>query len=267
MLAVSSPVDVQPPPDLAPILPPSTGHPSPPPSPKGKAGRCYKYNDVVTIRVTHDGKAHRGTKEYMVFRELIRRHFAYFAAALDPAGGFLEHTTRVLEIECHHEVFDAFMHWLHIGQLKDLCEDASTKHDLFSSMRTLCMLWVFWDCRGIPELGNAVIHSLHKRFTATWTLPDVSTTQYIYENTVAGCTLRKLILQFFVATKTKRKEKHEKIPEFCSDLGECEKRSAATWVTRKALMRWDRCQWHDHSGPGGKLRLVLRTRSLDNSHG
>ena len=235
-----------------------------------KGQPLLNHNDIVMIRVTHDGQTDRGTKEYKVFRELTRWHSTYFAAALDPAGGFLEHTTGVLQIGCDHKVLDAFINWLHTGRLKDVCQNATAKHEFFLSFQTLCMLWVFSDCRGIPELGNAVIDSLHERSIANWTSPHVSTIQYFCDNSVAGCALRKFFLHFYIATKIEPSGRYEKIPEFCSDLEERRKELATTGMARqskKAILRLDRCQWHDHSGRGGKMRLALRTWSLNKSHG
>ena len=58
------------------------------------ASSAYNYDDVVTVRVIHGLQ----TKDYKVFRELLRWHSAYFTAALDSNSGF-KHDNGILDID------------------------------------------------------------------------------------------------------------------------------------------------------------------------
>ncbi|KAH6642957.1 hypothetical protein C7974DRAFT_113256 [Boeremia exigua] len=217
---------------------------------------CYDHQDMTTIVVT-DADI---DKEYKIFRTLLMWHSSYFAAALEPNSVLAPSGGKALKLECSHEVFDAFYCWLYIGKLKDSVVESTECNDIYLSGFLLCKIWVFADCRGIPELGNRAIDMLHERCVAAWQTP--GRIAYIYENTTVGSKLRDYLIQFHGSTRTfgsLQEGSVNQTVDFLHDMVPLvASRMAEGPLGRDAVTRWDRCQWHDHSGPGGKLRLEGR---------
>jgi hypothetical protein len=103
---------------------------------------------------------------------------------------------------------------------------------------------------------------LHERTVVRWTLFSKSI-KHVYENTEENSMLRKFCVHVFahlcplskmVSASTRSQFAHHYSPDFIWDLlkvHDCE----GPQVSRKAYAETDRCQWHNHSGPGGKLRI------------
>lgn len=202
-----------------------------------------------------------GPKSYVIIRGLLMWHSAYFAAALDPNSSFFDNGTSTLEIVEEIEAFDAFYYWLYTGLLKDPPGESSPAREKYLSSILLCKLWVFAGFRGIPSLGIAVIDMLHKRFSALWCMPD-SAIRYIYKHTTPEANLRVYLKFIYARTKSLERFQNSKprhtvnflhnvLPTIATNVRDQR-------VTRSQWARVDRCQWHDHSGPGGRLRVELR---------
>jgi len=175
-----------------------------------------------------------------------------------------------MELEEEIDVFDAFYCWLYTSQLKDafIPQDPTVPQpisadDIYLSTITLCKIWVFADFRGIPALGNAAMNMLHERIAATWVIPS-SLIKYVYGNTTKGSKLREFLLYFFTRSVgvdriLELNPEHLTVEYTLEILAIV----AKTKYSRGLMMpeEWtkiDRCQWHDHSGPGGKIRLENR---------
>jgi hypothetical protein len=184
---------------------------------------------------------------------------------LDPDNDFKENTDGELSLEGSIAVFDAFQCWLFTGRLKDPLSDTTnaTAAEVYLPNRTLCKIWVFADMRGVPGLGNAAIDMLHEAVAASWSTPG-QLTSMVYKATSAGCGLRKFLDAF---TRTKNLsgflDHTQRVgcpADFLYDaIPILVRRGEDTRVMSiEAWTELDRCQWHDHSGPGGKLRLESR---------
>ena len=136
---------------------------------------------MITIAVTHNSKG----KEYKIFRGLLTWHSPYFAAALNPDGGFIDSGKDSLALEYSHDLFDAFYCWLYTGRLKD-------PDQTYSSINLLCRVWIFAEYHGIPELGNKALDLLHARCVATRQRP-YSCIEYVWDNTTEDSKLRAFI--------------------------------------------------------------------------
>ena len=167
-------------------------------------------------------------------------------------------------------VFDAFECWLYTGTLKDPPSDltTATKENEYLEAIELCRIWVFADMRGIPGLANTAIDMYQERIVATWAT-NSAVLDYIYQSTTPGSKLRKFIVDEFTKTMdansfmiamTPDNSPTEFLLEAIPPLMEF------FWDrTTYCLKDWtcvDRCEWHDHSGPGGKLRHELRKRGF-----
>lgn len=102
---------------------------------------------------------------------------------------------------------------------------------------------------------------MHERVTTLVIFPAIII-KYAYNNIAAGSNLRTYFDEVF-----KRNLWLEQIipspmnqtQEFlCDILPFVARRSGTDCYNSDQVRRFDRCQWHDHSGPGGKLRLEAR---------
>lgn len=238
---------------------------------------CWDLSDVIKIRVKQDGR----TEEFSMSRPLLRWHSAYFNAALDPDGGFVERGQEVFEIEEDIEAFETFRSWMFTTTLGDApspaqnggaatAQTTQTGTSARTNMRVkYCKAWILGESRGVPGLKNAVIDALHKDDWNNWAL-SVKEMSYVYNNTMPNAALRRYLTEFISRTMAIKEvaalsaEKKQRIPrELIWDLiGLWSKRT--TVISRKTWASQDRCQWHDHdfecgpSGPGGSLRLRNR---------
>jgi hypothetical protein len=117
--------------------------------------------------------------------------------------------------------------------------------------------------RGVPALGNTAIDMLHEGTAAYWASINKSSA-YIHEHTMPGTLLWKYIVNTCVLTKDLAgMEKinadlvpsHFLVEAFPAFIRRGEN---ATSIGRPAYTKLGRCQWYDHSSPGGKLGLDSR---------
>jgi hypothetical protein len=213
----------------------------------------------VNIRVKHGARE----KVYKIFRNLLKWHSAYFAAALDPSSGFNNHI-QTLEIECEFDIFEAFHCWLHTGKLKEVPKSNEDKkaEELYLSSLLVCKIWVFADYHGVPALGNSAIDMLHERGVAEWVTPDNCVT-YVYGNTTVGSKLRAYVVDEFILTMEladiqSANQSFYTVAFLFDVLPAMARANEETWLSREKMTKIDRCRWHDHSGPGGQIRLESR---------
>lgn len=199
-------------------------------------------------------------------RQLLRWHSAYFAAALDPEGGFVKEGVKELHIEDNIQAFEAFFCWIFTGKLKDVVPptDGAKATDAYLSLHTICNVWFFGELRGIPALKNVAIDMLHERCCAKWVWLS-GCIKLVYENTVEGSQLRKYIVDMTTRTISVggilAVSKDLLTVDFLRDILPIYANRAQGGVSPLGQKDWagqDRCKWHDHSGPGGKLRLESR---------
>lgn len=183
-----------------------------------------------------------------------------------------ESKSNALELEEEIAVFDAFYCWVYTGQLKDpfMPQDPTAPQtrsvdDVYLPAITLCKIWVFADFRGIPGLGNAAINMLHERIAGIWQRPN-DIIRYIYENTTKESKLRDFILHFYTRAVGAQRISSSNPEHFTIDftldvlaIFTTEMKFGKSVLTRTEWTKTNRCQWHDHSGPGGKLRLQSRS--------
>lgn len=224
---------------------------------------CYNIQDSVHIEIcgTTDEK-----KKYLLPRGLLRWHSSYFAAALDPESDLAKTKDgKALSLEEDIKVFDAFVSWLWTGQLQDEPLEEKHTHDLYLDSELLCKVWIFGDMRGAPALCNAALDMLHEKGVAERSFP-FDIIRDVYERTVPGAMLRTYLVDNTIAIFTIKELTLELDPEdatvpFLLDVMPRLSTTSdnAKLMSSKAWTKVDRCQWHDHSGPGGKSRLASRT--------
>ncbi|KAF2813014.1 uncharacterized protein BDZ99DRAFT_568278 [Mytilinidion resinicola] len=209
-------------------------------------------------------------KDIRIHKGLLTYHSAFFAAALN--GGFKEGETGIVELpDDEVAVFQAVYCWLYTGRLHDppsspLAKASSAPGPLTPEIpltgEVICKVFVFGEMRGIPALKNEAIDLLH-RFTCVMEFPTI-VLHYIYENTSDESLIRKMIVEmaadFFLSCSdlTCFNTKRDLLPAgFLLDLMfKLETQDGKFKETgNTGMVNLDRCsKYHDHSGPGGKLR-------------
>ena len=201
-----------------------------------------------------------------MIRKLLVWHSSYFAAALDPDGSFVSSGADAIHIDDDIATFEAFSCWIYTGRLQDppgttitTVEEYREARPWLLSNTRLCQIWIFADMRGIPALKNVAVDMIHWKVGLPGRhLP--ASIDYVYENTTEGSLLRKLLVEayawnvsfvWFLAF-----DRSLLTIDFVMDL-------MPFFITRGRddVPREDewkvihRCRWHDHSGPGGSLRM------------
>lgn len=201
-------------------------------------------------------------------RKLLAWHSSYFATAMDPAGEFVTSGSNVLDIECSHDVFDIFYCWIYTGWLKDAPASepptAIAAKVYFPKMKALYDTWIFADRRGIPMLGNTVIDTLHERLAGSGIHAMPSNMEYLYANTEPESNLRDFVLAWFELTlnfsdlttyANRIKPTDEFLLEVYPLMGNRPWAERPENLDDAMLASMDRCLWHDHSSPVGKLQV------------
>ncbi|KAI4631818.1 uncharacterized protein J4E87_002524 [Alternaria ethzedia] len=145
------------------------------------------YGSIVKVTV---GKQDN-RREFHVYSGLLAHYSSYFKAALKNCW----RTPETVNLEDDNpEVFLAFFSWIYTGKLYSAL-DASGKVPL--STKLICEIYVFGDARGAPELCNATVDLVTQKLHHEWMFPNQDLA-YVYENTLHGSALRKVLLDFAV---------------------------------------------------------------------
>ncbi|OSS52318.1 hypothetical protein B5807_01917 [Epicoccum nigrum] len=213
---------------------------------------------MVTIRVTDE--ATDITKDYIFHRAVLAFHSAFFAAKLDTQRWASMDPKRVY-IPGSHEEWDVFNFWVNShGFLVDKLPPGRTNKDQYLPSMLLYKMWIFADYYEIPDLTNSVIDMLHERLLSRQTFPiDID---FVYANALPGKTLRRFVADWYVygynLNWIKENDAIKPTVDFFKDI------SARMANRNHPAMNWDkltelnRCDWHGHRGPGGKLRYEGR---------
>ncbi|KAF2493990.1 hypothetical protein BU16DRAFT_582997 [Lophium mytilinum] len=227
------------------------------------------YDELVSVIVGQQKKVFR------IHKGVLSYHSSYFAAALE--GQFKEGNTGVVELEDDEvEVFHAFYCWIYTRRLRDplsspLHKDALPQNSAETTLSDLllCKIYIFGDMRGIPGLQNNALDALHKNILLSWRTLSASIVNYVYSNTVEKSQLRCFIVQLNISgyhdlcefvEKRLKKDRNNYPMDFVIDILQIisTKDKSGAWPRVKHLQEtWaklDRCEFHDHSGPGGALR-------------
>jgi hypothetical protein len=230
---------------------------------------CYRHDPKELIIVKVCDVVSKKRKSYEVNRDLLRWHSAYFVAILDPQSALIHNSGDNITLEECHKVFNAFVCWIYTGRLEDPPADPTdtslTPDDVYLFTLCLRMLWIFADKRGIPALGKAAIDMLHERISAEWRLYGQDGILHTYENTTSKSNLPEYIVDAYTEGYSygnfmKHMTADKVNVEFLLDAipALANQGVGYTCITREDRTKLDRCQWHDHSEPGGKLRLESR---------
>ena len=132
---------------------------------------------------------------FYVRRDLLSYYSGYFKAALH--GNFAEAGSGIVKLDTEEpSVFEGFVKWLYTRRARSDEINADTGRDHFMSV---VKLWIFADRRDIPLLMNEMIDRLQQCIVTLWCVPG-GTLREVYDNTTAGCALRRMIVDIYKST-------------------------------------------------------------------
>ncbi|KAH7086395.1 hypothetical protein FB567DRAFT_603342 [Paraphoma chrysanthemicola] len=208
------------------------------------------YGDVINI-VVGEGATKR---TFAVYEGLLKHYSSYFKTALKKE--WAGEDCRMLELpDDDPEALRAFFNWTLTKKLYPrLAQDGSIP----LCSQAICMIYIFGDMRGIPELCNAAIDLLFQKHCQEWSFvrQDV---QLAYGLTMEGSALRKFFVNDTMETYIfTTPESNEGWPQdFLLDvlkgvgtrqilLGQLCGMSKGKWIHTRKL---EICsKYHDHSG-------------------
>ncbi|KAI4921469.1 hypothetical protein J4E85_008814 [Alternaria conjuncta] len=155
---------------------------TPPPNPED-------YGPIITVTVGNWSSK----REFHVYEGLLSHYSSYFKAAVKDCWG----NSKTVELKDDNpEVFQAFFHWVYTGKLY-FALDASGEVPLHFPL--IYEIYIFGDARGALDLCNAAIDLLIQKMNQEWAFPQLHLS-YIYENTLTGSALRKVLVDFAIDT-------------------------------------------------------------------
>lgn len=135
-----------------------------------------------------------------VHKELLCSVSPIFAAAFNPAYGFLEAGTSAFSLpEERVDIFEHFVQWLYTQTLDH--EEIQTHHPAFFR---LVRLYVFADKIQASKLKNAIVDMMVRLALDTNACPTAQDTQLLYSETIETAKLRVIVLDMFEYKKTGR---------------------------------------------------------------
>jgi hypothetical protein len=130
------------------------------------------------------------TKKFLVHKEFVCRHSLVFKAAFN--SDFEEGRTQTYRLEDVPEgAVQMLVQWFNVRKLNT--DQVGEKKTPVLRTLELCTLWVLADRLLIPRLQNEVVHELHAHLIRTEMVP-TSSLNYLYENTLNGSPIRRLLL-------------------------------------------------------------------------
>lgn len=127
-------------------------------------------------------------KKYVIHKDLLCYYSDFFRGAFN--GSFKEAEEKKLPLpDDHPYFFDIFNSFLYTNQLRD---SEGTK-DIDLEWEDLIRLWVFGDEYLAPAFQNSVMDAMWAKSLQDDELPDLSNLKYIYEHTMPGSPLRRIL--------------------------------------------------------------------------
>ncbi|KAF2232549.1 hypothetical protein EV356DRAFT_505068 [Viridothelium virens] len=206
------------------------------------------YDSTVTVAVGPE------KKKYQVHRGLLIHHGTYFKHALH--GDWIEAQDQVITLsEDSTEVFDAIYSWLYTRRLYDSATDSSVETKVSLNFLTLCQIYVFGHVRGIPAVCNAAVDCIIAKAINENVVP-TNCIRYVYENTLPGSNLRKLMVEFVIIglqPETLYNVRDKLCEDFLIDLvvsvSNLRPKCKGPLHGYRALQSINRCSFHTHGDP------------------
>ncbi|KAI4957355.1 hypothetical protein J4E86_004493, partial [Alternaria arbusti] len=138
---------------------------TPPPNPED-------YGPIITVTVGNWSSK----REFHVYEGLLSHYSSYFKAAVKDCWGVLS-----------------------LGLYRKALLRTRRFRGSSSRLPLIYEIYIFGDARGAPDLCNAAIDLLIQKMNQEWAFPQLHLS-YIYENTLTGSALRKVLVDFAIDT-------------------------------------------------------------------
>ena len=185
------------------------------------------------------------TKVYTLYKGVLSFYSGFFAAAF-PGRNWEEAQSNTIDLEDEEDIhFDRFVLWLYSRQLP-ISEDFST------SVKAICILWVFADKYDIPLLANQLIDLLRDAVSKHWKRP-ITQLVYMYDNTTSNALLRRFIV--FLLSRSSGPDlltpesRGRWPPDALWDVLQqvcAHKESHTSNLTQEEVKALDMCEYHSH---------------------
>ncbi|THX41278.1 hypothetical protein D6D10_02855 [Aureobasidium pullulans] len=206
----------------------------------------------LTFILLGDGpKASR--KTFVVHKNLLMTVSGFFAMGL--TSSFKEADTGIFEMEEEDpDVFSIFVHWIYFNRLFTVKTSPSSATDEDSEeWDCLPRLYTLGERLDAPRFKDAVISATIEKVKESQVMPDNWAT-YVYQNTVAPCGMRRLIVDFHVFAHQGKLLKKGACPDADEPEGDFLQDAMARMVdaghsvfTTAAQMPWTNpCDYHEH---------------------
>lgn len=139
------------------------------------------FQSIVTVEIGTGNNA----KVFHIHKDLLIFHSDYFRGAFN--GSFIEATTGKIPLTDERvDVFDVVNRFIYTRELSDEAD-----HDMDWGL--LVRVWLFGDKHLMPSLQNKVMDVLIRKNEKINIIPTLQL-KLVYDNTVAGSPLRKLLV-------------------------------------------------------------------------
>ncbi|THX18701.1 hypothetical protein D6D17_01969 [Aureobasidium pullulans] len=226
--------------------------PTTPKTPKKATPAKKLLGTELTFILLGDGpKASR--KTFVVHKNLLMTVSGFFAMGL--TSSFKEADTGIFEMEEEDpDVFSIFVHWIYFNRLFTMKTSPSSATDEDSEeWDCLPRLYTLGERLDAPRFKDAVISATIEKVKESQVMPDNWAT-YVYQNTVAPCGMRRLIVDFHVFAHQGKLLKKGACPDADEPEGDFLQDAMARMVdaghsvfTTAAQMPWaNPCDYHEH---------------------
>lgn len=192
----------------------------------------------------------REKEDFCIHKGLISHHSTFFHAAFN--GPFQEGMSGVVELpEEKSKTFEIVHAWLYSKQLTQNIDG----EDVACTSSNAVMVYFFGDKYGMPGLCNAAVDRVIQRYEKNGMRPQNFCK--IYENTVAGSPLRRLLVAIYTLIPSNTGAMLDKCsvrslacPEFLLDVSKALSSAVCNLTPPTASNNRriaDPCQYHQHA--------------------
>ncbi|KAK7540680.1 uncharacterized protein J3D65DRAFT_549528 [Phyllosticta citribraziliensis] len=179
---------------------------------------------------------------YLVHREVLAHHSAFFGAALNHT--FAEGLSQELSLPAEDVgTFELFLHWAYTGTLDDVFQRQGKV-----AFYLLLNLYGLADRLSVEKLRNATVDKLAELAEKSNSVPTPSDTCTLYDDIRDTALLRKLVVDLFAFKKTDvllATHPDEWHPLFLRDLVVRVKRPELQAMSRHQFVAWKPAAWKD----------------------
>jgi hypothetical protein len=151
-----------------------------------------EFDNIVTVLVGAE------EKRFILHQDLVCAKSKFFKVAC--SNRWREGQERIVRLpEAEAATFKVYSTWIYSGDIEeDACTPTSDKRDRFAAQTSLIKLYLLGDTLDDIQLRNRTIRMLSTSVKRLDAIPGISNVDQIWESTVSGSLLRKMIIDLFI---------------------------------------------------------------------